>query len=289
MPLRKLGTVMPHLVETSPFVHRGEVLILESVRPKTPDSVRPGEHYLRIRRLADGTRDVRDADEFAACEVLTEFAEAHTFAAPFVRDDEIFVFASKRGEDGNILDEITVFRTADLQNWESRLAIKGVDERLFNCSVCFDGERYVMALESDFGPWPSFTIKFAVSDDLWNWTVLPDTEAVLGTDRYAACPSIRFVNGRYHMWYLEHAGPWWFETWLTRSEDLLHWEQSPQNPILRPGMGENINNSDIDFCEFNGRVVIYYSWGSQRGDEHLAHAVYDGTLVEWVADCYPSG
>ncbi|MGI5818389.1 MAG: hypothetical protein ACOX9R_09865 [Armatimonadota bacterium] len=287
MPLRKLGTLMDHLVETSPFVYRDQLLILESVRPRTPGSSHPGEHYLRIRRIADGTRDVRDAQEFADAEVLTEFGHSHTFAAPIVRDDELFVYASRRDEDDGIMDEITVFRTEDLRNWRQQLAIKGVNERLFNCSVCFDGERHVMALESDFRPSPYFTVKFAVSDDLVNWTVLPDSEAVLGTDRYAACPTIRHHDGCYYVWYLERPDRWWFETWLTRSQDLLRWEHSPQNPILRPGPDEDVNNSDIDFCEFGGSIVIYYSWGSQRGDEHLAHAVYDGTLADWVREAYP--
>ncbi len=286
MPLTKLGTLQDHLVETSPFVYRGELLILESVRPRTPDNARAGEHYLRVRRLADGTRDVRDREEFAACEVLSEFGEGFTFAAPFVRGDEVFVYASL-GVKTTPGDNIHVFRSSDLRTWEQSVAIVGVDERLYNCSVCADGERYVMALESNDARWPSFTIKFAVSEDLLNWRVLPVEEAILGTDRYAACPTIRWHDGRYFVWYLEHAGPWWFETWLTRSTDLLHWQQSPQNPILRPSTGENINNSDIDLCEFDGHVVVYYSWGSQRGDEHLAHAVYDGTLAEWIADAYP--
>lgn len=289
MPLQKLGYLRDDLVETSPFVYRGELLLLESVRPTMEDNARGGRHYLRIRRLADGTRDVRDGDELMESEILTEFAEDFTFAAPFVRDDEVFVYASRRDAEQNVLDEIHLFRSDDLQTWQSQLAVKGEDERLFNCSVCHDGERYVMALESDFGPWPNFTIKFVVSDDLLEWEVLPIEEAVLGTDRYAACPSIRFHDGRYYVWYLEHAGPWWFETWLTRSEDLLHWENSPQNPILRPGMGEDINNSDIDFCEFGGEVVVYYSWGAQNGDEHLAHARFTGTLSEWIAESYPRG
>ncbi|MGC9318813.1 MAG: hypothetical protein ACP5KN_12350 [Armatimonadota bacterium] len=287
MPLEKLGTLRNDLVETSPFVYRDELLLLESVRPGMEDNARDGRHYLRIRRLADGTRDVRDGEELAAGEILTEFAQDFTFAVPLVRGDELFVYASLRGEDDAVLDEIHVFRSDDLRTWESDLAVKGSNERLFNCSVCFDGERYVMALETDAQPWPSFTITFAVSDDLLHWEVLPPGEAILGTDRYAACPTIRFHDGRYYVWYLEHAGPWWFETWLTRSEDLLHWQQSPQNPILRPSTGEDINNSDIDFCEFRSRMVIYYSWGSQRGDEHLAHARYTGTLAEWIADCYP--
>jgi hypothetical protein len=40
----------------------------------------------------------------------------------------------------------------------------------------------------------------------------------------------------------------------------------------------NINNSDVDLCEFEGRTVIYYAWGNQRGTEFLAEAVYDGPL-----------
>jgi hypothetical protein len=36
----------------------------------------------------------------------------------------------------------------------------------------------------------------------------------------------------------------------------------------------NLNNSDVDLCEFGGKTVIYYSWGNQQGIEHLAEAVY---------------
>ena len=39
----------------------------------------------------------------------------------------------------------------------------------------------------------------------------------------------------------------------------------------------DLNNSDIDFCEWQGRLVINYSWGNQLGVEHLAEATYDGT------------
>jgi hypothetical protein len=50
----------------------------------------------------------------------------------------------------------------------------------------------------------------------------------------------------------------------------------------------NLNNSDIDFCEFEGKLWITYSWGNQQGIEHLAEAVYDGSEAEflrgWFAD-----
>ena len=285
--LEKLGTVQMHLVEVSPFECRGELLIFESVRPRTPDNTRGGRHYLRIRRLADGTRDARDAAEFQAGEVLTEFGEGFTFGVPFAADDRVFVYATRADKDGLAQDDIHLFESSDLKTWRQSIAIRGVGELLFNCSVCRDADRYVMAYETNDPHWPAFTIKFATSDDLRTWTKLPVDQAIYGADRYTACPSIRWIDGFYYMWYLERpTAAWWFETWLTRSQDLLHWEDCPANPILRADPGEDINNSDIDFAEWRGETVIYYSWGSQQGEERLAHARFPGTLRDWVRACY---
>lgn len=86
---------------------------------------------------------------------------------------------------------------------------------------------------------------------------------------------------------------------MVRSRDLVKWESSPLNPVQRaspedklianPKLTEpqraririavNINNSDLDFYEWHGRLVIDYSWGKQQGIEHLAEAVYDGSGV----------
>jgi hypothetical protein len=49
----------------------------------------------------------------------------------------------------------------------------------------------------------------------------------------------------------------------------------------------NVNNSDIDFCEFNGRLFINYAWGNQRGTEFLAEAVYEGTSTDFLTGWYP--
>jgi len=50
----------------------------------------------------------------------------------------------------------------------------------------------------------------------------------------------------------------------------------------------NINNSDIDFCEWNGRLLITYSWGNQQGTEFLAAAAYEGTLAEFLRGWFPA-
>jgi hypothetical protein len=49
----------------------------------------------------------------------------------------------------------------------------------------------------------------------------------------------------------------------------------------------NRNNSDVDFCEFRGRTIIYYSWGDQQGTEFLAEAVYDGSLASFLKGFFP--
>ena len=47
------------------------------------------------------------------------------------------------------------------------------------------------------------------------------------------------------------------------------------------------NNSDVDFCEFRGRTIIYYSWGNQQGTEFLAEAAYDGSLASFLRGFFP--
>jgi len=63
---------------------------------------------------------------------------------------------------------------------------------------------------------------------------------------------------------------------------------SSVNPILAPSPdgSEIINTSDIDFCEFGGKVIFYYLWGNQTGVIGLSHAHFDGTLDEFLrASC----
>ena len=49
----------------------------------------------------------------------------------------------------------------------------------------------------------------------------------------------------------------------------------------------DLNNSDVDLCEFQGKTVITYSWGNQKGTEFLAEAVYDGTLASFLKGLFP--
>jgi hypothetical protein len=150
----------------------------------------------------------------------------------------------------------------------------------------------------------AFTARFARSKDLRTWILTPP-ECNYAKDRYTAPHALRWLDGWFYDFYLEaHDG---YEMRVVRSRDLVRWESSPRNPVLRhspvdkiianPALTDqqrtriaqavNLNNSDIDFCEWRGRVVINYSWGNQQGREHLAAAVYDGSLKQFLQGWFP--
>src|SRR5512132_1448084 len=105
----------------------------------------------------------------------------------------------------------------------------------------------------------------------------------MSCNRYTALHCLRWLDGWFYDFYLEaHDG---YEMRVVRSQDLVHWEPSPLNPVLRASPDDklianetltsqqrarivnavDLNNSDIDFCEWQGRLVINYSWGNQTG------------------------
>ena len=143
-----------------------------------------------------------------------------------------------------------------------------------------------MAYESNDPAYPAFTIKFARSDDLEHWTKIPD--ALFGTNRYTACPCIRYVNGCYYVLYLEHRTPrHYFETYITRSKDLKHWELSSANPVLRPtGLDDGINASDPEVVEFGGKTYVYYAVGDQLTWMNVKRGVFHGPLRQFLERWY---
>jgi len=268
--LVKTGAICADVCESTPIVWNGRLLLLLSFRPV--EASNPQQHYLRLRDAADNR-------------VISTFAHGYSLASAFMWEGVLHVYAA-RLENGGWHD-VTEFRTRDLAHWSKPCVVieENRDEQLFNQSVCRAGDRFVMAYESNDPRWPAFTIKFAESPDLVNWRPLPDR--IFGQDRYTACPWLTYLDGYFYMLYLEHKTPrWWFETYLTRSKDLVSWQPSPLNPILAPSPGEDCNTSDPDVTEFNGKVLLYYSYGDQRTWSKLTRAEFSGTLRDLFATCY---
>jgi alpha-L-fucosidase len=272
--LVKTGAVYAEVCEGTPIVWQGRLLLLLNFRPGEQEGKPAAAHYLELRNGADNR-------------LLSRFGDGYSLASAFAWQGTLRVYAARLENRG--WHDVTEFQTRDLVHWsQPRVVItENPNEQLFNQSVCRAGDRFVMAYESNDPRWPAFTIKFAESPDLVTWKTIPDR--VFGTDRYTACPWLTYLDGCYYMLYLEHREPgWWFETCMVRSKDLVHWEPSPCNPIISPGPGEDCNTSDPDVTEFEGRVLLYYSYGDQRTWSKLTRAEFPGSLRDFFAACYPN-
>ncbi|MBO7680455.1 MAG: hypothetical protein J6S75_12385, partial [Thermoguttaceae bacterium] len=227
-------------------------------------------------------------------ETLARFGGGCSFGCAFVEGGTLHVFASRLPETENWdhdLDrywfgDIVRFTTKDLKTWTETTAVTRDNEHLLNCSVCRDGDGYLMAYESD-NP-IGFCFKFARSADLEHWEQVPDS-LFAGSDgrTYSACPVVRRWGDYYCVIYLRQDGRGGYESALIRSKDLRCWEESPLNPVFAACEGEGINNSDVDLCEIDGKTVFCYAIGNQLGWVDVREAVYDGTCDEFFAECFP--
>ena len=289
--IRKLGTLDCDMVETTPIVFQGQLYRFEYVRASHWDN-KTGKAYFRFINVATGRP-------------TAAFAVGYNLGSAFVDGDTVYVY----GVRGWGTSAIHVFWSKDMATWSSRIALDRPGWGIYNTSVCKGGGRYVMAFEVGKPPevvGARFTMRFAESRDARSWTLLPEP-CVYTKERYSACPALEFLDGYYYMIYLEaRPGPT-YEPHIVRSKALDAWESSPLNPLMqfsdedrrianpklppelrqRIAKAVNLNNSDVDLCEFNGKVVIYYSWGNQKGIEHLAEAVYEGTLASFLRGFFP--
>lgn len=267
------GPAHPELVKDNVVLHRDMCEVAPVVwkdRLYHMFCVRPGE---------GGTKDdywlkLVDAENG---EEVAKFAVGYSLASAFVHDGVFYAFASRF--ENNNWNDVTMFKSSDLKNWESKVVVtQESNEHLFNQSVSACPDGFVMAYETNDPKWPAFTAKFAKSKDLETWEKVAD--AALGTDRYAACPCIRYVDGYYYVLYLEHRVPrWFFQTYVARSKDLTAWERSANNPILVPdAIDDGVNASDPDLVEFGGKTYLYYAVGDQLTWMNIKRSVYSGPM-----------
>jgi hypothetical protein len=274
-------TVNPHrpstqlvcrdVCELSPFLYQGRLCHLECQRPGHGGTA--SDYFLVLRDAETG-------------QTLSRCAEGYGLASLLVHNDRFHIFAS-RWDEGTWRD-VTLFTSADLSQWESKRVIEGENEGIFNSSVCAGPNEFVMAYESNDAAYSPFTVKFARSDDLQDWTKIP--EAVFGTNRYAACPCLRYSDGWYYLLYLERRAPRHvFETYIARSRDLIDWDLSAANPVLRAvTLDEGINASDPAILELEGKTHLYYAVGDQLTWMNIKRSIYPCTLAEFLASWFTS-
>lgn len=287
--IEKLGTIDINLVETTPIVFKGKAYRFEYVRKNYWNNT-TGDSYFRFVDQKTGKPG-------------PAFAKGYHLGSAFVDSDTVYVTGVKIWDTSGI----DMFVSKDLTNWQHRKVFDRPGVGIFNTSVCKADDYYVLMYEIGRPPELAghrFTALFARSKDMTTWQLLPP-ECNYSKDRYTAPHCLRYLNGWFYDFYLEaHDG---YEMRVVRSRDLINWQPSPLNPVLQasgedkkiandtltPQQREqisgakNINNSDIDFCEYEGRLIINYSWGNQMGKEFLAEAVYKGSLQQFLRGWFP--
>ena len=205
-----------------------------------------------------------------------------SLASAIVDNNALYVIGSRNWD----LSENSFYMksTKDLINWTDEIQVVSPKNGviLYNNSVAKVGNKYVMTYETCEPNTVCFNIRFKISDDLINWT---DIGEIYGASYYVACPTIRYFNGYYYMFYavqvpdMEPA----CETRITRSADLVNWNDG--GVVLTPRDGynkESICDSDFDFVEYNGKLEVLYIEGNQKTWHNLRRAYYDGTFENFI-------
>ena len=272
----KKGVIDHDLCETTPFVFKDKVYRLEWFRRG------------RILRIMD-----HDSGK-----EISRFGTKHRFPCAYVEGDTVYVVGTKETARwcGNIL---TMFTSKDLTKWREHTIFSIDGNNICNTSLCKTDNRYIMSIELTKPR--GFPARFIESKDLANWTLL-SAEHKHALGRYNAPHCLRWHKGWFYLFYLEAHKPHGYEQYITRSRDLITWETSPLNPVLAASSKDkkianprltpeqreriikavNVNNSDIDFCEFKGHLIINYSWGNQNGTEFIAEAEFAGTTGQFL-------
>ena len=296
--IRKLG-VMAGGGETTPFVWQGKLKFLETV--SVGDSVAV---------VFDAWAQIRDIE---TNEVSAPFGHGYHFYSCYEENGTVYVFATNEHE-GRVWggDTITMLWSSDLINWEKKDVSTRKGWEFYNTSVCKgrDG-KYVMAVEVDKPreisgrPYTNF---FLTSDDLFNWTMMPD-EIHYSDKRYTACPVLRYLpsDDYYYMICVEALPLVRYAPYIYRTKDFMTWEIGLHNPVLwiseedhmikegasfTPEQAEhirtylNINNCDLDVCECDGKTWIVYATGDQLSQGFGCMAVYEGTMEQFFQNFF---
>ena len=296
--IRRHGTIKYGTVESTPIVFGDTLYRFEYNRPAKSDHLKDTNRYNPNPWSSFHFIDLKTGRQ------TPSFGKNHHLGSAYT-DGGVMYAIGVDGEWGG--DTLHIFRSTDLENWECPGELHLPGWKIFNTGVCRMNGVYTLLMEisapvEEAGSRP-FTFRFATSDDMIHWTLTP-TECVFQKDRYAGAPAIYSIgDGYYYVLYLEaYPGPCYAQC-IARSKDLRQWEYSPINPMMMFNEAEDkqianpfltseeqqqiadaldINNSDVELCEYNGRTIIYYSWGNQRGMEFLAEASYEGTLASFL-------
>jgi alpha-L-fucosidase len=284
-PIQKQERLGSPLVETTPFVFNNKLYLLEN-NQKFWDvpGAKPGAFF------KDDEVRIRD---LSSQEIISVPLKNHGFGTALIWEGTVYVFAGNygKGKPWRKMTEISMTSSKDLKTWtKPKTVLKASEnEYFFNTAVCSANNRFVLLYETSDPIWKPFTFRYMESEDLINWKAIPS--AIYGVNKYVGGPALYYENGWFYTLYLESLKPG-YETRITRSKDLIQWEDAAEDrpfvtfnslhkniPLIKPEIGEN-NASDVELCYFNGETILYFTGSDQTTAGDLQWATYKGTPQE---------
>ena len=285
--IKKLGACSPN-GEMTPFVWKGRLMRLE-----LDDASNGTDHNLYTDAI------IRDCE---TGQILSRLASDSYFHSGYLEGDTFYVL----GRDNQSKDTIRIYSSTDLIHWDNRILLSNPGWGYCNTALTKGPDGYVLLMEA-YEPKElvgvPYTLFFATSPDLIHWTHL-SPEHCLSKERYNGGPWMRYSEGWYYVISVTLLPCTRFTNYLFRTRDFLNWEVGFYNPILMPSEEDhiispnahdinneladiistcfNINNSDIDMCDYNGKVYINYCCGNQLGTYYMAEAEAEGTVADFL-------
>ncbi len=288
--IRKLGAVSPN-GESSPFVWNGKLMRLEL--EDAFNATNPDEPVHALIRERDTGK------------VLSRFGLGCYYYSLYIEDGVAYVLGTKSDYPRRSGHTILLYESRDLVEWSCRELLSNPGWRYYNTALTKGPHGYVLLMESDHPQYCGvpFTFFFATSPDMVNWTHM-DPSICYTKERYNGGPWMKYSNGWYYVISVtELPGPV-YTSYISRTKDFVHWELGKYNPIMMPSEEDriispiaadmsaellegiktafNINISDLDMCEYEGKTLITYNAGNQLGFYYLLEAEYDGPLDKFL-------
>lgn len=231
-------------------------------------------YYVYTDRPFNGSSLQMKIIKFSDKSVVSTFGSGYGYQDVVVDNGTLYVFAVASSS-----QSIVKFTSTDLTTWSSATTIKTLSagNTVYNISATKNSTEVVLAYEY-LPSGGSFTIGFIKSSDYSTWS---DTGTALSGGYL--CPELLYVNSNYYMLVGSHissVGQW--HTWMAKSSGLSTWSWS-RLTVLRPVFEfEDINTTDADVIEFDGKVYVMYMVGDQNTYMRLTYATFDGTLSQFV-------
>ena len=294
--IRKKGAVSPY-GEMTPFVFNGKLMRLELA-----DKTRGLDPY--DKEISAIIRDVETG------KILSRFGYGCYYFSGYLENDTFYAIGTVSQLPRFSGDTFKLFWSKDLVHWQERILFSKQGWRFYNTSLCKGDKGYVFLMEADRpveAVGTPFTCFFATSQNMIDWTFMGE-EKGYPKDRYIGGPYLRYVNGYYYLIGVTELPCNRYTNYIYRTKDFAVWEIGKYNPFLMPSnedkmispnaaditeemkeeikIGFNINNSDVDMCEFNGKTYINYAVGNQIGWYYMCEAEYDGSIQELLENFF---